>query len=409
MASSSSFSQGRKKSSQGRRRSTSPSTSPSSSSSSAPLPGAAAPSRRRPGPNDVLCGRGGATNGHEGNKTFRALVASHQEAYLRAPKREKRLIARDVVEIIRSRGGAFLKRTDAGGKGRGLADIGDKKATEKTSQALREGLDARSLLARGIVKEEVVAAAADAAADADADAAASPSAADAATDAAPFAAPRKRQPPAQPQPPRKRRRTEAAWAEPEPDPEDGALPAQSSPAAAFTFAPLPDLPATGREASVVSPALVSGGEEDEDELSAAATASLSSPLLMAAVPLLPLCRPPPPSPSAGELRPSSASSARRSSWPTRSPSTPISGERRGTGASAAPPPSPSRPSRTLGRWPPSSVREERGTEGADGASPALPPPVPVPAPAPSCLRACFRAPARICLPPLYVTRYITSK
>jgi hypothetical protein len=198
-----------------------------------------------------------------------------------------------VVEIIRSRGGAFLKRTDAGGKGRGLADIGDKKATEKTSQALREGLDARSLLARGIVKEEVVAAAADAAADADADAAASPSAADAATDAAPFAAPRKRQPPAQPQPPRKRRRTEAAWAEPEPDPEDGALPAQSSPAAAFTFAPLPDLPATGREASVVSPALVSGGEEDADALSAAATASLSSPLLMAAVPSSPFADPPP--------------------------------------------------------------------------------------------------------------------
>eukprot|EP00568_Trieres_chinensis_P002061 CAMPEP_0183309280 /NCGR_PEP_ID=MMETSP0160_2-20130417/24801_1 /TAXON_ID=2839 ORGANISM="Odontella Sinensis, Strain Grunow 1884" /NCGR_SAMPLE_ID=MMETSP0160_2 /ASSEMBLY_ACC=CAM_ASM_000250 /LENGTH=211 /DNA_ID=CAMNT_0025473283 /DNA_START=117 /DNA_END=753 /DNA_ORIENTATION=+ len=96
-----------------------------------------------PQENDVLCGRGGATNNHEGNKRYRAIVADHQTEYLHAKKREKAGIARVIVGIVHSRGGRFLKKLSDGTDG--WTDVGDKKATEKTSQALREGLDVEEL------------------------------------------------------------------------------------------------------------------------------------------------------------------------------------------------------------------------------------------------------------------------
>uniref|UniRef100_A0A6U0HIK5 DUF6824 domain-containing protein n=1 Tax=Helicotheca tamesis TaxID=374047 RepID=A0A6U0HIK5_9STRA len=91
---------------------------------------------------DVLCGRGGATNNHVGNKRFRAMVAEHQPQYLNAKKRDKANIARRIVQILRGRGSRFLKKAEGKGPERWV-DVGDKKATEKTSQALREGLDVR--------------------------------------------------------------------------------------------------------------------------------------------------------------------------------------------------------------------------------------------------------------------------
>lgn len=90
---------------------------------------------------DVLFGRGGATNNHIGNKRFRALVSEHQPVYLAAKKRDKSSIARTIVKIIRERGGRFLKKVDDNGTK--WEEVGDKKAGEKTSQALREGLDVR--------------------------------------------------------------------------------------------------------------------------------------------------------------------------------------------------------------------------------------------------------------------------
>ncbi|CAJ1964311.1 unnamed protein product [Cylindrotheca closterium] len=90
--------------------------------------------------NDVLCGRGGATNTHIGNKRFRAIVAEYQEVYLGARKKEKAQIASRVVERIRQNGGRFLKRdttTDT------WVEVPSKKALGKTGQALREGLDVR--------------------------------------------------------------------------------------------------------------------------------------------------------------------------------------------------------------------------------------------------------------------------
>jgi hypothetical protein len=87
--------------------------------------------------NDVLCGRGGLTNHHAGNIFFRRLVRLHQEAYVQATKRDKASVAKRIVDHIRNLNpsGRFLKR-DSNGI---WVDIGDRKAREKTSQALREG------------------------------------------------------------------------------------------------------------------------------------------------------------------------------------------------------------------------------------------------------------------------------
>eukprot|EP00536_Pseudo-nitzschia_multiseries_P005585 jgi/Psemu1/12928/gm1.12928_g len=89
---------------------------------------------------DILCGRGGLTNHHKGNKRFRDIVALHRPDYVRAPKIQKPSVARVIVRAIRNGDppGRFLKKDATTGK---WFDIGDKKAAEKTSQALREKSD----------------------------------------------------------------------------------------------------------------------------------------------------------------------------------------------------------------------------------------------------------------------------
>ncbi len=99
-----------------------------------------------PSENDVLCGRGGATNNHVGNKRFRMHVSENQPAYLQAKKRDKSLIAGAVVDKVRKQGGRFLRKIDE--RGNGWVEVGDKKAIEKTSQALREGLDVRTIFTK---------------------------------------------------------------------------------------------------------------------------------------------------------------------------------------------------------------------------------------------------------------------
>ena len=91
-----------------------------------------------PSPNDVLCGRGGSINSHPGNERFRTLVEKRKRVYLTARfKREKRLIASSIVSEIRGLDppGRFLQQDKKTGLWR---DIGDEKARDKTSQALRE-------------------------------------------------------------------------------------------------------------------------------------------------------------------------------------------------------------------------------------------------------------------------------
>lgn len=90
---------------------------------------------------DVLCGRGGGTNSQVGNRRFRKLVQEFQPTYLMARRKEKPLLARTIVLIIRKRGGRFLKKDEDTGE---LYEVGDLKAEAKTSQALREGLDVRA-------------------------------------------------------------------------------------------------------------------------------------------------------------------------------------------------------------------------------------------------------------------------
>lgn len=91
--------------------------------------------------NDVLCGRGGGTNTQVGNRRFRSLVQEFQPTYLLCRRKEKPLIARTIVLIIRNRGGRFLKKIEEDGT---FLEVGDEKAEAKTSQALREGLDVRA-------------------------------------------------------------------------------------------------------------------------------------------------------------------------------------------------------------------------------------------------------------------------
>ena len=106
-------------------------------------------------PHDVLFGRGGGTNQHIGNQHFRELVAQQMPAYLRAAKKDKVKIARHIVSIIQSQGGRFLKRrsdattpttvdsASSSGEDGYWIPVTDQRAREKTSQALREGLDVR--------------------------------------------------------------------------------------------------------------------------------------------------------------------------------------------------------------------------------------------------------------------------
>jgi len=90
--------------------------------------------------NDVLCGRGGLTNHHPGNIFFRKLVRHNQESYLLATKRDKAGVAKGIVDKIRSLNppGRFLKKARDISANGVWVEIGDRKAREKTSQALRE-------------------------------------------------------------------------------------------------------------------------------------------------------------------------------------------------------------------------------------------------------------------------------
>lgn len=91
-----------------------------------------------PHDHDVLSGRGNFVNYHAGNEHFRALVRKHKLEYVRCPKPQKGKFSRIIVDEIKSRNppGRFLKQ-DAQTKL--WYDIGEKKALDKTRQALREG------------------------------------------------------------------------------------------------------------------------------------------------------------------------------------------------------------------------------------------------------------------------------
>jgi hypothetical protein len=84
---------------------------------------------------DVLSGRGGGTNVHPGNRSFRDLINMHRRAYLKARKNDKPAISRAIVRSIRDANGRFMRKEEKTGL---WFEIGDDAAREKTSQALRQ-------------------------------------------------------------------------------------------------------------------------------------------------------------------------------------------------------------------------------------------------------------------------------
>lgn len=116
----------------------------SSSSSGLPVGGlkpmisSTSSARTAPNENDILCGRGNNGNRHEGNMNFRELIAANKKEYTNLTKKEKMLMARQIVDLVLNHTdppARFLGRDTASGQ---WYDIGIPRSLEKTSQALRE-------------------------------------------------------------------------------------------------------------------------------------------------------------------------------------------------------------------------------------------------------------------------------
>jgi hypothetical protein len=77
------------------------------------------------------------TNHHPGNKRYRRMVEDRKIDYVTSKRLDKPLVALDIIRVWRAQDppGRFLKVDDKTGL---WNDVGDKKAREKTSQALRE-------------------------------------------------------------------------------------------------------------------------------------------------------------------------------------------------------------------------------------------------------------------------------
>ena len=90
-----------------------------------------------PHDHDVLYGRGGGTNHHPGNKRYRKMVEDKKLDYVNSKRLDKPLVALEIIKAWREQQppGRFLKLDEKTGM---WFDVGDKKAREKTSQALRE-------------------------------------------------------------------------------------------------------------------------------------------------------------------------------------------------------------------------------------------------------------------------------
>lgn len=91
-----------------------------------------------PHDHDVLSGRGNFVNYHPGNEFFRELVRKHKLAYVQCPKPQKGKFSKLIYDEVRARNppGRYLKQDT---KTKLWYDIGERKALDKTRQALREG------------------------------------------------------------------------------------------------------------------------------------------------------------------------------------------------------------------------------------------------------------------------------
>lgn len=102
------------------------------------------------GTNDVLCGRGGNINSHDGNKAFRSFVQEKKNEYnLTKNKSQKASISQSIVDRVHNLQpkGRFLKKENGVWR-----EVDDATAMKKTSQALREGAPMLKAQAQAVVK-----------------------------------------------------------------------------------------------------------------------------------------------------------------------------------------------------------------------------------------------------------------
>lgn len=90
-----------------------------------------------PTDSDVLFGRGGRTNHHPGNKRLRSIVETYKCAYEGARKADKPKYSKAIVQALREAEvpSRFLRMNETTGE---WEDVGDRRASEKVSQTLRE-------------------------------------------------------------------------------------------------------------------------------------------------------------------------------------------------------------------------------------------------------------------------------
>jgi hypothetical protein len=84
---------------------------------------------------DVLLGRGGHARHHIGNLYYLKVKTDLQDRYFKAKCSEKTRISQELVDIVRGRGGRFLKYNKFVGK---WYEVENDMARGKASQALRE-------------------------------------------------------------------------------------------------------------------------------------------------------------------------------------------------------------------------------------------------------------------------------
>lgn len=92
---------------------------------------------QNPGRFDVLFGRGGGTNFHHGNMTYRKKIKAVQSAYIHARQRSvKTEIISEIIRQVKADGGKFLRQDE---NDKLWYEVDDKEIKKKTSQTLREG------------------------------------------------------------------------------------------------------------------------------------------------------------------------------------------------------------------------------------------------------------------------------
>ena len=122
----------------------------SSTSSSAPTPSSSLIGDLQE--NDIVCSRGAPTLFHKGNQKFRNLVLQYQNMYMFSKRKEKPTLTWNVLEIVTSYGGRFVRRNKAIHCNTNITDgkrtkkpsffaweqLNKRQAYEKICQSLRE-------------------------------------------------------------------------------------------------------------------------------------------------------------------------------------------------------------------------------------------------------------------------------